>query len=200
MEATLQLTIRRFGRPLRFGLVGISGIVVNSAILWGLVHGPRLAIPLASAIATEAAILSNFLLNDRWTFRAGARADSAARRLLRFNGVALGGMLITALILTALTTSTRLPLLIANVLAVGAATIWNYAINSRWTWSNQSAVGSTQPAAQIAPALVADKRDRARTSFLRAANCFLPPNLEGMGLLWSGDGRLLTEQDEDTLL
>jgi len=111
----------------------VSGIVVNSAILWVLVRELHLAVLVGSVLATEAAILSNFLLNDRWTFR-GARERSFGHRLLRFSGVALGGMAITAGMLTALASYTNLHLLVANVLAVGAATGWNYFVNSRWTW------------------------------------------------------------------
>jgi putative flippase GtrA len=133
MNRTIQILFLRCARPLRFGVVGLSGIVVNSAILWALVRGLHLALPLGSVLATETAILSNFLLNDRWTFR-GVSGRSFTQRLLRFNGVALGGMAITASILTALASYTHLHLLIANVLAVGAVTGWNYIVNSRWTW------------------------------------------------------------------
>ena len=125
--------LRRFDRLIRFGLVGVSGIAVNTAVLWLLVTGARLAVPLASVLATEVAIISNFLLNDRWTFR-GAEQHGFWSRLLRFNGVALGGMLLTAVLLTLLTHYAGLPLLIANVLAVGGAMAWNYVINTRWTW------------------------------------------------------------------
>jgi putative flippase GtrA len=43
-------------------------------------------------------------------------------------------MLITAIMLAALTTYAHLHLLLANVLAVGVAMGWNYIVNSRWTW------------------------------------------------------------------
>jgi dolichol-phosphate mannosyltransferase len=138
MQATFQITARRFTRQLRFGLVGVSGIVVNSVILAMLVHGFRIAVPLASMIATEAAIGSNFLLNDRWTFAVSVPGRPLAQRFLRFNGVALGGMAITAAVLTLLTHYAQLNLLIANGVAVGAATIWNYVVNSRWTWAGQT--------------------------------------------------------------
>src|SRR5690349_2503766 len=120
MQLTFQNITSRLARPLRFGAVGLSGIAVNSAILWMLVRELHLAVALGSVLATEAAILSNFVLNDRWTFR-GARERSFGQRLVRFNGVALGGMAITAGILTALAHYTHLHLLIANLLAVGAA-------------------------------------------------------------------------------
>jgi dolichol-phosphate mannosyltransferase len=152
VSQTLSIVIHRLARPLRFGAVGVSGIVVNSAILWVLVRELHLAVTLGSLIATEAAILSNFLLNDRWTFR-GAHQRSLPARLLRFNGVALGGLAITAGVLTALTSYTHLHLLFANLLAVGAATAWNYVVNSRWTWGQgagdriQGVGDSEQPAA-----------------------------------------------------
>ncbi len=133
MNATLQIHAQRIGRPLRFGLVGLTGIVVNSAVLWALVRTAGLPVALGSLLATEIAIVSNFILNDRWTFRAADGNWPA--RMLRFNSVALGGMALTALLLTLLMRFTPLPLLAANVLAVGAATVWNYMANSRWTWS-----------------------------------------------------------------
>src|SRR5687767_6577737 len=73
-------------RPLRFGLVGLSGVVVNTAALWGLARGAGLPVLLASVLATEMAILSNFLLNDRWTFRAEARRARTAAAALQRRG------------------------------------------------------------------------------------------------------------------
>ncbi len=146
MSATTQALPRRLQRPLCFGLVGLSGFGVNTAVLLALVQGMRLPLLLASVLATEVAILSNFMLNDRWTFRAAA-CHSFGQRLLRFNGVALGGMAISSATLAILTTYAQLDLLLANLVAVGAAMAWNYVVNSRWTWrSRQAAVGRRQSA------------------------------------------------------
>src|SRR4051812_18366493 len=153
MQLTFQTVSRRFARPLRFGVVGVSGIAVNSAILWVLVRELHVAVLLGSLFATEAAILSNFLLNDRWTFR-GLSKRSFKQRLLRFNGVALGGMAITAGILSALASYTHLHLLIANLLAVGAATGWNYVVNSRWTWGRETGDGRREMGDQAQPSVV----------------------------------------------
>jgi dolichol-phosphate mannosyltransferase len=134
MQLTFQGIRLRLARPIRFGMVGISGIVVNSAILWVLAREFDLAVPLASAIATEVSILTNFLLNDRWTFRGAGRERPMRARLLRYNGIALGGLALTTGLLTLLTSVSQLPLLIANLLAIAVATAWNYVGNSRWTW------------------------------------------------------------------
>jgi len=153
MQMTFQKHFERFARPLRFGVVGVSGIAVNTAVLWVLVRELHLAVALGSVLATEMAIISNFLLNDRWTFR-GLSERSPVQRLLRFNGVALGGMAITAGILTALASYTHQHLLIANLLAVGAATGWNYVVNSRWTWGRETGDGRREMGDQAQPSVV----------------------------------------------
>ena len=120
---------------LRFGLVGGSGVLVNYTILylltaiWGLNH---LA---AAALATEGAILSNFTLNNLWTFRAAMPGGSWARRGLCYNVFALGGLIISVAVLAALTYLLHMHYLMANIFAIGAATLWNYAANYHWTWS-----------------------------------------------------------------
>lgn len=134
------------GRAARFGAVGAAGVAVNTLALLALTQGAGLAEWQASPLATEAAILANFLLNDAWTFR-DARAGSGAARLLRYNGVALGGMAITVAALSLLTRVFGVGLLPANLLAVLCATAWNYAVNSRWTWAGSRA--RCAPAARI---------------------------------------------------
>lgn len=134
LRTRLHPAVGRVARPLRFGIVGASGVLVNSLALWVLVQGSRLSIPLASAIATELAIITNFLLNDRWTFGRTAARRSRWRRFVRYNSVAAGGLAITALLLTVLTRYANMPLLLANLLAIGVAMGWNYMLSSRWAW------------------------------------------------------------------
>ncbi|MEO1376466.1 MAG: glycosyltransferase, partial [Cyanobacteria bacterium J06635_10] len=57
------------GRFIRFGLVGLSGVFVDMAILYLLSDPNTLALPLTRSkiIAAEIAICNNFLWNDAWT-------------------------------------------------------------------------------------------------------------------------------------
>lgn len=125
--------LRRYQHPLRFGLVGISGIILNSAVLWLLSSGAHLPLLLASALASETSIISNFWLNDRWTFRDAGQLP-VLQRFLRFNGAALAGMLVTMAVLWVLR-QFGVALLPANLLAIGSATVLNYWLNSRFTWN-----------------------------------------------------------------
>ena len=115
----------------KFAIVGGSGALVNTGVLillYGQVHLPLVA---ASALAVEISIISNFVWNDRWTF--GRRTWSFSR-LLRFNGVSLGGLAVTAATLWALVRYADIPYVWANLLGIGLAMLWNFSVNSLWTW------------------------------------------------------------------
>nr|MCU0493739.1 GtrA family protein [Chloroflexaceae bacterium] len=104
--------------------------------LVGLLGWPTL---LGAALATEASIVSNFLLNNWLTFRQAQGQRPFVLRLLRYNGFALGGMLISLLTLALLTYGLHIHYLLANLVATGAAMAWNYIASSRWVWASPSA-------------------------------------------------------------
>jgi len=166
-------SVQQLQQPIRFSLVGLSGVVVNTTVLWALARGAHLPVPLASALATETAILSNFVLNDRWTFRAAARRHRFLARLGRFNSVSLVGMAITAGLLLLLTSYAGLHLLLANLLAVSGAMFWNYVGNSRWTWRGQSAATGRQSPVGSHQSLVTNTNCGLRTAYcgLHTADC-----------------------------
>jgi putative flippase GtrA len=75
-----------------FGVVGLSGTVLNTCLVYVL-HGlVRRPLPVAAALASEPAVLNNYLWNDRWTF---GRRDPSVRRFMRFNLSSLRGVAIT---------------------------------------------------------------------------------------------------------
>lgn len=78
---------RRF---LKFAMVGASGVVVNLASL-ALFRALGLQINLASALAIELSLLSNFLVNYLWTFGDSRAHSSMLTQALQFHLVCLGG-------------------------------------------------------------------------------------------------------------
>ena len=54
----------------KFGIVGLSGIAINEGILIYLKEFASFEIWIASPIAIELSIMSNFISNDLWTFGA----------------------------------------------------------------------------------------------------------------------------------
>jgi len=118
----------------RFGAVGLAGTAVNEGVLALLHLGLGVGVVVAAIAATQVAILTNYLGNERFTF--GLRPSWA--RLARFELTALGGAAITVLALRALVALTPLDVLVANLGAIAAGTVWNFVVNVCWTWRNAS--------------------------------------------------------------
>lgn len=121
-------------RVMRFGVVGVAGVLVNTVVLYLLVRTFGMNHIIAAGIASEVSIIGNFTWNDRWTFADAPAPGTWLGRCMRYNAVALGGMSISLGVLYALTTIAHLEYLIANLVAIATATASNYALNSRFTW------------------------------------------------------------------
>lgn len=74
---------------LKFAIVGASGVVVNLGAL-AVLSALGMRSSVASALAIELSIISNFIVNDRWTF-AGQHLHALPSRALRFQLISLVG-------------------------------------------------------------------------------------------------------------
>jgi len=122
------------GRFARFGLVGLIGVGVNTLLLTLMVEVLKLNYLPAAVVATEATIIANFSLNDTWTFRTSRAGIAWFTRLKRYNLIALGGMVISLLVLMMLSKVLGIHYVVANLFGIGAATLWNYSVNARMTY------------------------------------------------------------------
>jgi len=120
---------------IRFAVVGVVGVGVNSAALSLLYRLAHVALPVSSAISTELAIASNFLLDDRWTF---AQRGRSWTRFAKFNLTAVGGLVLTAATVWFLVDHLRIHYLLANVLAVGGSGALNYLLCTTWIWTRRA--------------------------------------------------------------
>jgi len=127
---------REWKKLIKFGLVGLSGIFVNMGILIFLKEYAGFSIPVASLFAIELSILSNFLLNDVWTFRdtQNHKLSRWWHRLLSFQVVSVGGALINFVILNVLTYIVGIDYRVANILGILIAFGWNFILNRNVTW------------------------------------------------------------------
>jgi dolichol-phosphate mannosyltransferase len=124
-------------RFFKFCIVGGSGILVNMGLLWLLTEVAGLFYLVSAIFGIEASILSNFALNELWTFRdkrTGSARD-ALRRALKFNLLCGIGVGINLGVLYALTEAFGLYYLASNLIGIAIATLWNFGANARWTWN-----------------------------------------------------------------
>ena len=123
-------------RFLKFAAVGLSGIVVNQGLLWLLTEFGGLQYYISAIFAIEASIISNFVLNDYFTFadRRTGRGKSFVVRLLKFNVTCLAGAGIQYGLLLLFTSVFGIHYLISNLIAIALAFLWNYFMSSWWAW------------------------------------------------------------------
>jgi len=124
----------KLGRAARFCLVGGTGVAVNTAVLYVLSRGLGLPLPVSSAIAVEVAIISNYMLNDRFTF--AARRPSL-RRLAKFNITSLAGLGVNVVIVWLLTRR-GVYFLAANLVGIAVAVVVNYTFSVAWVWRREA--------------------------------------------------------------
>lgn len=129
--------LRRF---LRFGVVGLSGVVVDMVLLY-LLHGSLgLALTRSKILAAEVAILNNFVWNDAWTFADISQQQQGwsarLKRFVKFNLICLAGLVLNVLVLNLvynLVFGQRWEYL-ANLIAIAVVTVWNFWFNLKLSW------------------------------------------------------------------
>jgi len=126
------LTLRYWMRFIKFNIVGLTGVFVNQGILM-LLTSLGLYYLYSGIVAIEVSIISNFLLNDLWTFR-DRRSGHILKRLVKFNILMLIGLVINLLILYALTDLASLHYTISNLFGIGIASIARYLMSIKWAW------------------------------------------------------------------
>ena len=122
------------GRILKFAVVGGTGVIINTSVLYLLSRWAGLPLVAASALAVELAAISNYLLNDTWTF---AVRSPSLRRFAKFNTASLAGLALNVLSVWLLS---RLGLyfLAADLIGIAAGFAANYSFSVGWVWGREA--------------------------------------------------------------
>ncbi len=126
---------------IKFSLTGLSGVFVNLGAFQLLtVLGVHRY--LASPIAIELSIISNFLINSHWTFADRALIKGKRIRGLKFNVVSLLSLAVSygAFLLLSLLLPRVAPVWLQG-LAIVPAVLVNYFLNSSWTFREAGTSG-----------------------------------------------------------
>ena len=117
---------------MKFLIVGGSGVVINEGLLAILTEIYSVHVSVAGVIAIESSIVSNFLLNNFWTWRDN-RHKPFVMRLIQYHYVALIAGGVNYLVLIGLS-NMGLHHLIANLVGIAFGTIINFLVNNYWTF------------------------------------------------------------------
>lgn len=130
------LAKRRDARQfVKFCVVGSFNTALDFSVYYCLTRG----IPffgehfvVAAVISFSIAVMSSFLLNTFWTFRAGG--DGWRRRAPKFFAVAAVGVALNASIIKGLVDIGMFDLW-AKVVAIGIVLFWNFTAQKKWTFA-----------------------------------------------------------------
>lgn len=136
----LQVLGRRIIRLLKFGTVGLSGVVVNSGLLYIGTDAVKLDYRISAVIAIEFSIINNYLWNTLWTW-----ADKKAlehifllKRFLKFQlSAIITAFLINYGILICLTELFHVHYQISNVTGIALGSIMNFLLGHFWIFKNK---------------------------------------------------------------
>jgi dolichol-phosphate mannosyltransferase len=188
-------TPRARSRVLLFGLVGLSGIAVNSGVLWLLhLEAFRIHYLIAAALATQVSTLWNFVLTDHLVFRT-AGGGGAWDRLWRFALLNNLALLLRLPMLAALV-HLGLDVIPANIVTLLAVFAVRYVFSDRLIFARPADAAAPQRELSVEPVkrlvdLAADglTLDRARRKRIR----YLPYRYDVAGILTIGSQVCLPE-------
>lgn len=122
----------------KFLIVGASGVVVNLGF-FSLFLQMEMNKYVASPIAVELSIVSNFLLNNYWTFRWRKIKDGFKLKGLKFKAVSLLSLAVSYMTFVSLSIAfPQTAPQIHQFLGIIPATLINYFLNSYWTFRHQT--------------------------------------------------------------
>ena len=136
-------------RFIKFGAVGASGTVINITVLYACQEFLLLQIAdfharlnYSIAIAITLATISNFYFNRRLTWRDRQYEASPGVMVLFFKYVAAAGVSIAIQSVMTKSLSLYLHYILANLVAIGVSSIFNFVANDRLTFRRSGGKGS----------------------------------------------------------
>jgi putative flippase GtrA len=123
---------------LKFSLVGLSGLVVNTVLLGVLTSGFGLFYLVSAFLATEVSIAWNFALSERWVFV--RRNDGRRRRLCLFVLVNSMTFVASGPLLWLFVSGAGLDYLVGNILSVSTLMLVRFLISDKLIWGDSPAL------------------------------------------------------------
>jgi putative flippase GtrA len=117
---------------IKFGLVGVSGMLIDFGITWLCKEKIRINKYIANSTGFTCALINNYLLNRYWTF--SSAGTPMAYQFTKFLLVSLIGLGINNLLLYLLVKNTKYNFYLLKLCVIGIVFIWNYSANLLYTF------------------------------------------------------------------
>ena len=120
-------------RFLKFGVVGVSGTVIDFGLTWLLKEKCHVKKFVANTIGFVVAASSNYILNRIWTW--GSHSQQVGAEYFKFFGVSVIGLGLNTLILYLLNEKVHWNFWLSKVCATGVVMVWNFLANNYFTFA-----------------------------------------------------------------
>lgn len=117
---------------LKFGVVGLSGVVVDFFVTWLCKEKMGVNKYVANAIGFSLAVINNFLLNRYWTFE--ENTQPVTEQFLKFALIALAGLAINSFLLFVIVKFIKINFYVTKLLVIGLVFFWNFFMNYLFTF------------------------------------------------------------------
>jgi putative flippase GtrA len=117
---------------LKFGVVGIIGMIVDFSITWICKEKLKLNKYLSNSLGFCFALINNFILNKYWTYQQANQ--NINNQFLKFALVSLIGLAINNLILYGLNKYVKANFYFLKLITIGIVFFWNYFMNTFFTF------------------------------------------------------------------
>lgn len=128
----------------RYILVSLASFILGTLVLWLLTDKAHWFYLISGVIGATVSIVTDFFLNEVWTFSRRRRDGFSAPKLIqRFLKHILSKVVGLAIALSVLALGTQvfgIHYLVSNLMGIAASFIWNYAMSYRWVWARKREV------------------------------------------------------------
>jgi dolichol-phosphate mannosyltransferase len=129
----------------RFGVVGATGLVVNTIVLAALTDLVGLYYVAAAVFATQASTLWNFAFTELWVFSDRAQGRRALRRMAMFFVVNNAALALRVPLLIALTSGLGIHYVVSNLASLALIFALRFALADLWIWSKADSTTEEEP-------------------------------------------------------
>ena len=122
----------------KFLLVGLSGLFVNSLALYAFTEWAAIHYVISAALATQVSTLWNFGLTETWVFGQRETERSFRQRLVSFLLVNNLLLILRGPILTLMVGQWGVHYLLANLTSLFVMTLLRYLLADKWIWNKEN--------------------------------------------------------------
>lgn len=127
----------------KFAMVGLTGILVNTAILALFTDLLKIHYLVSAVFATVGSTTWNFVLTEYWVFESAQQEGGRLRRYALFFVMNNLALLFRGPIMFGLTTWLGLHYLLSNLVSLAALTVARYLLADNWIWGKPKVVKDT---------------------------------------------------------